>query len=90
MTARSYLVLFPSELTTLDIALIRVHVRNTRHQLSEGKVSRWPGDIKLCLKETPVGIEPTSSCFAGSRLTIWLQRLCFSSMNGRTERHCVR
>ena len=26
------------------------------------------------LKETPVGVEPTSSCFAGSRLAVWLQR----------------
>ena len=25
-------------------------------------------------EETPVGVEPTKSCFAGSRLAGWLQR----------------
>ena len=24
--------------------------------------------------EAPVGVEPTSSCFAGSRRAVWLQR----------------
>lgn len=27
-----------------------------------------------CLEETPAGVEPAESCFAGSRLTVWLQR----------------
>ncbi len=27
-----------------------------------------------CLQETPAGVEPAASCFAGSRLTVWLQR----------------
>ncbi len=30
--------------------------------------------VGLAVSETPVGIEPTQSCFAGSRLTVWLQR----------------
>ena len=25
-------------------------------------------------RETPVGVEPTCCCFAGSRLAVWLQR----------------
>ena len=34
---------------------------------------RWPGRI-IAFKEAPVGVEPTQSCFAGSRRAVWLQR----------------
>ncbi len=49
----------------------------------QGGVRRWPGRI-IASKEAPVGVEPTSSCFAGSRRAVWLQRRI-----GRSAPRCV-
>jgi hypothetical protein len=54
------------------------HVAN-RLVEGQGSVRRWPGRI-IASKEAPVGVEPTSSCFAGSRRAVWLQRQVVSAL----------
>ena len=40
--------------------------------------------------KTPVGVEPTSCCFAGSRLTVWLRRYSRLSLRERTLTRLTR
>ncbi len=50
---------------------------------------RWARQRRPCLKlhsqETPVGVEPTSSCFADSRLAVGLRRRKHRPFAGATD-----
>src|SRR5688572_14914588 len=39
-------------------------------------------------QETPVGVEPTRSCFAGSRHTVWHQRQVGSALEAERNQKC--
>lgn len=58
-------------------ANFRTHPRNASNQsVHEAQCAageRQQSDAYF--KETPAGVEPAESCFAGSRRTVWLQRL---------------
>lgn len=69
---------------TERLATITFGRSKTRHAETN---LRWRGRPKACLQETPVGVEPTSSCFAGSRRAVWLQRHGFVRTNRTDECH---
>ena len=77
VTARFTVWCSTTELTSLDTTIGQnpsaEHTSPTALLKGQGSVRRWPGRI-IASKEAPVGVEPTSSCFAGSRRAVWLQR----------------
>ena len=57
-------------------SVVRTHARNASCQpLFTGPRAplAWAASL-ACFQETPVGVEPTSNCFAGSCRAVWLQR----------------
>ncbi len=54
----------PAELTTINTAFVRPHVRYTPQPTPHVRAKRAAGPamlISLIVKETPVGVEPTST-----------------------------
>ena len=87
-TRSQYPVLYPLSYHSLVPSWFRFPLRYTPGPIVNRRGGRAAGltGPAACLKETPVGVEPTSDRVAAGRLAVWLQRL-LSGHGKKGDRH---